>query len=54
MGETDVTTFSFSVLDAILLLLVLFVFSSEARDSEVDVAEKPKSTRYNDRVTIFV
>jgi hypothetical protein len=45
MGETDVTTFSFSVFGVIVLLLVLFVFISEARDSEIDVAKRPKSTR---------
>jgi hypothetical protein len=39
IGETDVTTFSFSALDVIVVLLVLFVFILEARDSEIDVAE---------------
>jgi hypothetical protein len=54
MGETDVTTFSFSVLEVIVLPLVLFESISEARDSEIDIAKKPRSTTYNDRVTIFV
>jgi hypothetical protein len=51
IGEIDVTTFSFSIID-VVLSLVLLIFDSEARESENDVITKLKNTRHNDKITI--